>query len=469
MGRGYRNAGVLEHAEAAEYAAELGPGAATASSRVLGGRTASRAVAFVRAHPLISLTIAALAVRLVWFAIHSAGTSDPIQLGGGDGLGYWVLGDHLSHQLDFDHYRFLFRPPGYPAAIAAGLLATPGSSEWVPVGISMLASVATVPLTYALGAGLGLRKGLALGAAAIMLVEPTSVRLAGTPLADSLFALLIVAATVLALKALGDDRTALRWAALAAIVSALAALTKPIGLGFAVVLAGVLVFGRRPHLSWRRLAAAALVLAVSAVTYIAWTDTNERNFGVPEFSSQGKWNLYFQMGAGITRRVDGLSPEAAQQQLADRLSVELGAQPSPTRNLYFYSHTTDRRTVDLMGDRGLQIVRRHPAQFLKLYPVGAAHLLFNPLDSEIPRAPYLGFLLLLYAAAGIGLVTLWRARQRLAAVVIVAVAAYVVILTTTTLTAGTTRLFLPALPFLAVAAAAGVGAASRRLRARAPR
>src|SRR3954453_21443910 len=116
MGRGYRNAGVLEHAEAAEYAAELGPAAATASSRVLGGRTASRAVAFVRAHPLISLTIAALAVRLVWFAIHSAGTSDPIQLGGGDGLGYWVLGDHLSHQLDFDHYRFLFRPPPGSAA-----------------------------------------------------------------------------------------------------------------------------------------------------------------------------------------------------------------------------------------------------------------------------------------------------------------------------------------------------------------
>jgi hypothetical protein len=410
----------------------------------------------VRDRPVLALTVLAAALRGVWYLLHAAGARDPLLLGGGDGTAYWALARHLSEHLSFDDPLFLFRPPGYPAAIAAALVVVPGTSAWLAIVVSMVASVATVPLTYALGVGLGARRTVAVAAAAIVAVEQTSVSLAADPLSDALLALLVVGATVLALQALPRPAHALRYAGLSAVAVALALLTKPIGLGFGVILAGILGLGGRRRLGRRGLAAAALILVATAGTYVAWKDSNERNFGVPQFSSQANWNLYFQRGTGIMRRVWHVSPAVAQQRLADQLSVTIGARPDPSRNTYFYAQTTDRRTIDLMGRRAKDIIRAHPLWFLALYPAGAAKLLFDTVESEVPRAPYLVVLLALYLAAGVGLVRLWRSGLRLAATVIAAVPTYITLVTTTAITAASTRLFLPAFPFLAVAAAASV-------------
>jgi hypothetical protein len=413
----------------------------------------ARARQLVTAHPLLAITFAAALARVGWLLVQSGGADDPLAIGGGDGYGYWLLAQHISHGFSLDDPLFLFRPPGYPAAIAGALLVVPGGSEWVAIAVTMAASIATVPLTYALAIGLGVGRRVALVAAAIIAIEPTSVQLAGMPLSDPLFALLLIGGTVLALQALRREQRALAYAGGSAVCLGLAALTKPIGLGFCVVIAVVLVFGARPFTNAKRMLAAGLVVLVSLGTYVGLREVNQHNLGVAEFNTAGAWNVYFQRGAGILRRVQHKSPDVVQQELADDLSVALGATPSKGRDAQSYQQTTDPRAIHLMSSRGWRIIRHNPVWFAALYPLGAAKLWFEAVDGHTPRAPHLLFLLLLYAAAAVGGVQLWRRRSRLVPLLALGVVAYFTILTATTITAATSRLFLPVLPFLAVVAA----------------
>src|SRR5437899_4095014 len=137
-------------------------------------RPRSGALQLVASHPLLCLVALAALVRLAFFAKYAAGASDPLAMGGGDGGDYFRLGSYLTHHLAFDQPAFMLRPPGYPAAIALGLLAVPGQSAWVAVAVNMIVSTATVPLTYRLAKLLGLGSKVALTAGAIMAIEPTS-------------------------------------------------------------------------------------------------------------------------------------------------------------------------------------------------------------------------------------------------------------------------------------------------------
>lgn len=401
----------------------------------------------------------ALLVRGVYFLIFAAGAGDPLELGGGDGQDYWLLGTHLRGELSFDEPTFVLRPPAWPGLIALGLLVTPGQSEWLPIAINALLSVAIVPLTYGLARLLGLSARTSLIAALIMAIEPTSARMAMTAMSEPLFALSFVAAVALALAAIRWPERAIPYAALSGVAAGLALLVKPAGLGLGLFLAVLLIASRRDALRPRIVAAAVALAAISLAPYFLWTYSNGHNLGVSAFSSAGAWNLYFKRGSGVLRRATGEQPATLEQELADRISTVTGAEPG-SRTAADYLTTTDPRALDAMRDDAVRIFEDHPGWFAAMYGVAGAKLFFEPNVSGAWVPPFVLAGAVLYVLAIVGLVGLWR-ENRFAFWSITLLVSFYALGTTTFESSGQTRLLMPVIPLIAVAAAVGIECLAR--------
>lgn len=421
----------------------------------------------VAQHPLRAVIALALLARCVHFVLFAAGANDPLELGGGDGHDYWLLGTHLRDQLSFDEPTFVLRPPAWPAMIALALLLSPGGSEWLPIAVNVLLSLAIVPLTYWLSRLLGLPERTSLVAALVIAVEPTSARMAMTAMSEPLFALAFTGAVALALAAVRSPERAVLYGVLSGGAAGLALLVKPAGLGLGLVLAVLLVVSCRGTPRGRVLVAAVALAAISLAPYFLWTYSNERNLGVSTFSSAGDWNLYFKRGTGVLRRATGEGAAAIEQDLADRISTATGAAPG-SRTAADYLTTTDPRALDAMRDEALSIFEAHPAWFVAMYGVAGAKLLFEPNVSGAWVPVFVLAQAVVYLLALAGLVGLWR-ENRLAFWWIAVIVGLYVLGTTTFESSGQTRLLMPVIPLLAVAAGVGVEhlRAPRRLPGRA--
>jgi dolichyl-phosphate-mannose-protein mannosyltransferase len=414
-----------------------------------------RPLGLARRHPLLAIVLLAAVVRGLYFLWLSAGANDPILLGNDDGRQYFNLGRHLSTELSFDANDFIFRPPGYPLLIAAELVVVPGDDPWVPIIVNMVLSVAAVPLTYLLATALGVGRRVALIAALILAVEPTSARMAVKPLSEPLLTLFFVGAVALSAAAVRTPSRAVRFAALSGLAAGLALLTHAGSVALGTVLAILLVTTLWRVLGPRAVVAGAVLVAIAIAPYFAWRSSNERNFGVATYSSLGNYALYFHRGTSVLRRVTGEPAPKIEQRLADRLSADLGAYPG-SRNVRYYRYTTDRRAIERMRTLGVDIARDHPFWFVAMYPVSAAKLFFSNTGDRVPRPLSLTFLATLYVMALVGLGRLWAAGRRFAFATVFVVVAYVVLVTTTSQGSLDNRYLTPVMPLIAVAAAAAI-------------
>lgn len=416
----------------------------------------------VATHPLLTILVLAVLVRVAYFVVFAAGSEDPLELGGGDGQDYWLLGTHLRDELSFDEPTFVLRPPAWPGLIALGLILLPGDSEWLPIAFNVLLSLAIVPLTYLLARLLGLSERIALLAALIMAVEPTSARMAMTAMSEPLFVVAFVGAIVLALAAArSPDRTVV-YAILSGLAAGLALLVKPSALGLGVVLAILIVVSFRRELRPRVVAAAIALAVISLAPYFLWTYSNQQNLGVSTFSSAGDWNLYFIRGTGVLRRATGAEPTEIEQDLADRISIATGAIPG-SRTAADYLTTTSPEALDQMRERAIDIFGDHPGWFLAMYAVGGVKLFFEPQVNGALVPAFVVAHAILYLLALLGLTRLWGHR-RSAFWPISLLLAFYVLGTTTVQSSGTTRLLMPLIPLIAVTAAVGLQSVILRIR-----
>jgi 4-amino-4-deoxy-L-arabinose transferase-like glycosyltransferase len=269
---------------------------------------------------------------------------------------------------------------------------------------------------------------------------------------------------VLALAAVRRPERALAYAVLSGLAAGLALLVKPAGLGLGVVLALVLIVSFRKALRVRIVAAAVALAAISLAPYFLWSYSNERNHGVSTFSTAGDWTLYFIRGTGVLRRVTEQEPKQIEQTLADRISAATGAAPG-SKTALDYQTTTDSGTLDQMREGAIDIFEDHPGWFAAMYAVGGVSLFFQPtVDGALVPAFVLAHVIL-YFLAFIGLAVLWRDNRATFWLITGLVAIYA-LGTTTLQSSGTTRLLMPLIPLIAVAAAVGLGSVSDRVRER---
>ncbi|HEX8857315.1 MAG TPA: hypothetical protein VF752_17105 [Thermoleophilaceae bacterium] len=150
-------------------------------------------------------------------------------------------------------------PAGYPLFLH--VLALPGRSLAALTLVQHLMGVATGVLLYALLVALGLRRGLAAAAAALVLLDGWAIALEQHLLAEALFTLVLVAA--LALAAWPGERGIARLAGSGGLLAA-AVLIRPVAL-FAVPVWIAYLVWTRP--AWRAIAVAAAACALPLVLY----------------------------------------------------------------------------------------------------------------------------------------------------------------------------------------------------------
>ena len=210
------------------------------------------------------LFVSALFLRLVFVGYHA-------HLGWHlryDPAMYLALAGSMGHGVYSMFYPLdipdTIKMPGYPALIH--LL---GGRIGLLLVLQAILSAAKVPLVFQLARSVGLRLSLALGAAALMAIEPMDILLAGQVLTETLFSTLLLAGMVLLLRS-EDWKTLL----LAALLFASATWVRPNGLGL-LVLVGIGSY----VLLHRSLAQSIAFGALGLSLLLPWAWRNQQTLG----------------------------------------------------------------------------------------------------------------------------------------------------------------------------------------------
>ena len=390
---------------------------------------------------LVDALAVAAALRLVVFAL---AVREPARFVTKDSLEYEALGHHWTTAYVDTHRGHLFdlsllRPPGYPALIAVVHNTT------AVIVVQLVLSVATVALTYLLGAALlGERAGVA--ASFLLAIDPVSIAMSSNLTTETLFAFLLVLAAWL-------------WVTgrlLAGLALGIATLVRPIALYLPVLLLPL------SAMLPRRRAVAAAALAVGfAVPVGLWAARNHHETGVATVSTISAHNLL------DYRAADALAIEhgTSRPDEAARLEREVGPAANPAkraqhesslawRTLLHHPRGAAQTTVEGLGRVVLGPGR---AEMLRLV-VGRTDTRTVADTLLVAVEALVLFATLLLAAAGV--VLLARRRAWLALAGTLTFAAYDILLSAGA--EGNARLRMPAAPFLAVLAAVAVSSLAAR-------
>jgi 4-amino-4-deoxy-L-arabinose transferase-like glycosyltransferase len=218
------------------------------------------------------LLLVALVVRVI-YVLHTQN-----YVARQDAHSYDYLAKQLARGKGWGYPNSAYRPPGFPAFLA-GIYLVVG----IPNGDYTAARIVEAVFAMVTAGLIGLMvwqlagRVAALVALAIAALYIPLVLVGVALMSESLFVLLVLAATNCALRARAVALPATghpyRWIVAAGVFSGLAALTRGNGIVLALALA-LIVWIARPRWAWRSLAAPLLLIAVSLLTIAPWTIRN---------------------------------------------------------------------------------------------------------------------------------------------------------------------------------------------------
>jgi 4-amino-4-deoxy-L-arabinose transferase-like glycosyltransferase len=319
---------------------------------------------------LLLILTGAFALRLIVFLI---ALQDSSRFYSPDGREYWALGQHFgaafggnTHSTYFD--LGLKRTPGYPAVLAA-ITSLSGDRESVVAFIQVLMAVATVALLYFLVRELcGVRAALI--ASALLAIDPISVIMPSYLQPETLFTLLLVAGTLLLLRAMRARSWILM--ACAGLIFGASVLVRPVALYIWIVLIPLVWLLSSPRAWRRRLINSGIVLLAFSVPVAGWMMRNERTTGVAVLSTiEGRDLLRFRASHALAFD-RGISITRARQELLDKVNNETQGD-----NAAEYNRTETAEALrTLVG---------HPIGTAVSSAKGLVHLLIGPGRAELFR------------------------------------------------------------------------------------
>lgn len=358
----------------------------------------------------------------------------------------------LAGDTAFTHRIFLVRPPLYPLVVAALDVNRP-----LLIMLNQLLAIMIIPLAHALARQLRLPGRLALLAALIVAIDPTSVKYSGILLAEPLANLLLAAAFValLALQRAQTGRATMAWGVLAGALIALSALTRPAAYLFWLPM-GLWIIGARSGKGFRGLAALTLALPVLLGNSL-WQSHNTRVFDNGGFTSIGAYNLLYYRAAATLHLAQGRhDAEAVDRRLARQVEERLGNDTEQITDDLKARHRTSTASVNAaMQAIALEVILSHPAAFALLTVVGAYQSLIEVWGALSVVGAIWNFALLIAAAGGLWL--LLRRRRWVEAMFLLLPCAYFVagtVLVCTTCMDSRARVMIT--PLLAAMAALGL-------------
>ena len=370
----------------------------------------------------------------------------------GDYWDYHVAAKHiLRGDHGFTHPLFLVRPPVYPLIVAALDVNRP-----LLLMLNQLFALMIIPLSYRLARQLGLPQKLALLAALLVALDPTSIKYSGILLAEPLANLLLAAAFValLALRRAESRAATFVWGLLAGGLIALSALTRPAAYLLWLPMA-LWVMGARQAKGLRLLAAVA-VAAPGFLGMALWQNHNAQTFDNGAFTSVGAYNLLYYRAAAALHLAQGRQDiEAVKLSLARQVEARLGNDGGALPDDWRKKHRANAARGDaIMRDIALDVMRAHPLESALAALLGATQSLIEVWGGLAALgAPWNSALLL---AAALGLWTLCRRRRWLDALFLLLPSLYFIggtLLVCTTCMDTRARVMIT--PLLAVMAAYG--------------
>jgi len=246
---------------------------------------------------------------------------------------------------DMRQDRDVFRSPLYPYTLSL-LFKTIGDNRFVISTYNALLDIASVALMYVLACLAVSRRSVAVLAAFLFAVFPPALGLTGALLSEPLFTCLMLAGLVLVLRSI--KRSSLLLAFLGGALLALAALTREVGLYFAllVIPAWWILFASGALRA--RIAQAALFLLGMILVLTPWVIRNgivEQRFLV--ISTSGEFNFVRDNVRAAIQAGDETSVNARTSALNREIHAELEMQAPNERAGYAY-----RRGLELISQSG---------------------------------------------------------------------------------------------------------------------
>jgi 4-amino-4-deoxy-L-arabinose transferase-like glycosyltransferase len=242
------------------------------------------------------------------------------------------------------------RTPGYPLFLA--VLTDPRGA----VAVQALLGAATC---FIVGYFAATRWGLAAGVAAeiFLALDIPSIMVGAQMMSDSLFQLLLALGIVLELLAIDADSPRSRQIFIitaAGLALGAAILVRPIGFLLPILALLPFVVPARSRLK-RRLRLAAIVFFIPAAVGFGWATRNYYRAGIWALSTISTYNLYTYRAAGTIWYSEGGDFVQIQKTLISDL--DLGPSQSP--------RYIDAHMYHLMVAKSLKIISAHPFQFLR--------------------------------------------------------------------------------------------------------
>jgi len=376
--------------------------------------------------------------------------------------------DILQGDLEFKNSVYLVRPPLFPL-----LVATLGIQPLLIIAANILLGAAIIPLTYVLARHFAppppdSSQKLALLAACIVAIDPTSIRYSSVLLAEPLANLLLAFAFVslMALKQADTRRAVMVWGLLAGGFIILSALTRPAAYLLWIPMAVWIAFARR---RWRALAVCSLIaLAFSGM--MLWKQHNATYLRNSSFSTTGTFQLLYARAASVLHQATGQDIDTVIRVLAGRVEERLGNEiPKITANWRHRHLASTDEMQTAMTEIAIDVFRQYPLYYLLTIPVGLYRTLLA--IWTFPIWISIGWNAALLLAAGYGLWQLARRRRWIEAAFLLLPCAYFLTGTLLVTTASIdTRARVMVTPLLAVMAAhAARRWLNRRRAASAPR
>ena len=309
---------------------------------------------------------------------------------------------------------------------------------------------------------------LALLAACIVAIDPTSIRYSSVLLAEPLANLLLAFGfiSLIALKQAGARRTVMAWGLLAGGFIILSALTRPAAYLLWIPMAFWVAFARK---RWRALAVVSLAaLAFSGM--MLWKQHNATYLRNSSFTTIGTFNLLYYRAASVFHQATQQDINTVYVTLAGRVEAELGDNaPNITRDRRWHHRASPAQMESMMTAVALDVFREYPLYYLLTIPVGLYRTLLE--IWTFPMWFSIGWNAVFLLTASYGLWQFIRQRRWVEGLFLLLPCAYFLAGTLLVQTSGIdTRARVMVTPLLAVMAAHGaVYWINRRRAASAPR
>jgi hypothetical protein len=289
-----------------------------------------------------------------------------------DSFEYLQLADGLKYGCGFARLiasrcqsAEILRTPGYPLFLST--TTSLRSALALQVAISSLGCVVLALCMYS-------RWGIeaALTAEILVALDIPSFVLVNQMMAETLFAMFLLIASVPALLAIRRRRCAFPLAIISGLSAAFAILVRPIGMLLPLCIPIPFLFADG-IIGRRRVAIALVSSTVAALGVLGWSARNYEVAGYPGVSTIGAINLYFYRAANIVAREGGKGLEATRSQFENELGVTF-------ENVYTTQSPDLARRLKRLA---FHVLLAHPFEAALMTVQGTAYLALFPIRSQL--------------------------------------------------------------------------------------